>query len=377
MHLTAKPYLIIPKLIEQPTWGGDYILKIKRWENKPYLINKKIGQSYELFSRSKLLLNITDSKDDKFCPDVGTAESEVAVSTPDQKEGQDYVYLSDVLSDKRSAPTPLVKLNQSYGNSFQLHIRPGTKNISWQPKAESWYYLEPGKLTFGINKNKSIADYKKACTEIESKMQFLSSEVIAHKITPDQAKKTASDFIKTINPWQYVNVHEVEKYSLVDLSPGGIHHSWEEDRAKYPQGNVVYEVQQDVMDPVCTLRSFDQGKFKSDGTIRPINIDDYFKFIDTNPQVNDINNLTLHAHGGHLLKTKYYCLDIIECNRDTDVKTNGKFAHLFVREGAAVIKTGLGAVKLYQGHSCFIPNTATSYLVSPINGPATILKTFV
>ena len=57
----AKIYLIIPKLIEQPTWGGDYILNFKNWQNQDVFKGLKIGQSYELYSETKLRSDLDSS----------------------------------------------------------------------------------------------------------------------------------------------------------------------------------------------------------------------------------------------------------------------------------------------------------------------------
>ena len=53
---TKRPYLVIPKLVEQPTWGGQYIADVKGWLRLQGLDQLKIGQSYELFSGSNLSL---------------------------------------------------------------------------------------------------------------------------------------------------------------------------------------------------------------------------------------------------------------------------------------------------------------------------------
>ena len=45
MMLKRKPYLVVPKFIEQPTWGGNYITTLKSWENVPFLTEKKIGNT--------------------------------------------------------------------------------------------------------------------------------------------------------------------------------------------------------------------------------------------------------------------------------------------------------------------------------------------
>lgn len=373
MLSNKRPYLIIPKLIEQPTWGGDYILNLKKWNELPALKGKKIGQSYELFGRSKLLLDIMDTDYNRFLPEFGSADGLGDSSDFHLVEGKDYITLSHLV---KNMPL-LIKINQAFGNSFQLHIKPGTAHSHWKAKPESWYYFEPGYVTFGIKKGIDIEEYKRVCHEIDSKMSQLSNQIRASEITMDEAKKISQEFIAARDPHQYVNLHETQKDSIVDLSSGAIHHSWEEDRARCPQGNIVYEVQQDVMDPLCTIRSFDQGKFKSDGGIRKIHIDDYFEFIDTDPEHNDVATATRVRQGNSILKTPYYSMDIIETDNQASGTTGQSFVHLFVREGAVDVTTDGGSVHVGTGHSCFLPQEVGFYKIKSTTPKTVVLKTFI
>lgn len=374
MLSTKKPYLIIPTLIEQPTWGGKYILTYKNWNKIPYLKNKLIGQSYELFGQSKLLINLTDSSNPAFVPEVMRSNLKPLPDCPFPfEQNKDYVMLSDLV--KKNPMPLLIKFTQASGNSFQLHVKQSVRRSRWKPKAESWYYFEDGFLTYGINKNTNVADYKKACQLIEAKMKAFSHEVKNGNISSNTAKKEAKEFIQNINPWQYVNLHYVKKNTLIDLSGGGIHHSWEENKEKYPLGNVLYEIQQDVTDSESTLRSFDQGKIGSNGEIRSITIDDYFTYLDTEPAHNDIQNALLTQKGSRLLSTPYYSLDVLEVKNKMIDETDQSFVHLFVREGEAVIETEEGQIRLTKGHSCFIPQGTGKYTIKTNN--ALLLKTYI
>ena len=360
-----RPYIIIPKLIEQPTWGGTYILNLKNWTDKPFLSTKKIGQSYELFSGTKLLTHITATADPQFVPELGNPDTpDIDTDNFPYKKDIDYIDMQTYVNETGTEMPLLIKINQAAGNSFQLHVKPGTEDKRWLPKPESWYYFEDGKITCGIKEGISLEEYKEACLLINNTMKQLSHEVMSGNLSLDDAKTKAKEFIRNINPWQYVNVMDVKKGQLVDLSMGGVHHSWEEDKENHPLGNVVYEVQRDVMDPQCTIRSFDQGKFKSDGSIREIHIEDYFKYLDADPAANDINNLKRERVGNSLLKTPYYSMNIIECENTYTGKTNGTFCHLFVHQGDATITTTEGSVHITQGHSCFVPAAAESYTIT-------------
>lgn len=388
MFRTKKPYIIVPKLIEQPTWGGDYIIKFKNWDDKLGLKNKKIGQSYELFGQSKLLLSITDSANSDFNPDIGFPYSDEIITENKYKESQDYIALQKLINqnpeqvlgkkvlDKIGKMGILIKFTQALGNSFQLHIKRNIDHSLWRPKAESWYYFENGYITYGIQSNCNLNDYKKTCIAIDHKMHELSQSINENKISLEEAKIESQKYIKDLNPWQFVNVHHVEKYCLLDLSPGGIHHSWEQDnQSKF--GNVLYEIQEDVSDPVSTLRSFDQGKFKDNGEVRELHIDDYFTFLDANLNINNIHNAIFQQQGKHLLSTPYYSLDILEIKNKLTDSTGDSFCHLFVREGEIEVTSDEGHIKLDKGHSCFIPYNVNTYEIKSNTPLSVVLKTFV
>lgn len=385
-----KPYLIFAKLIDQPTWGGDYILKLKNLQTHSSFQDKKIGQSYELFGDSKLALGITDSHDTRFIPEVGYPDKpDVHGELFPFHKDTDYLTLSELVAtnpsetigdkveEKWGKMPLLIKLNHAAGNSFQLHIKPSQTHAHWQPKPESWYYLEDGLVTYGIKKGINIEEYKNVCVEIDAFMKNISSQVQQRAITLEEANRKAKEFIREKNPWQYVNKEVVHKYDLIDLSPGGIHHSWEEDKENFPQGNVLLEVQQDVMDPFCTIRSFDQGKIKSDGTIRPLNIDDYFRIMDIDPAVNDFQTALKKRQGNKLLTTPYYSLDIMEISTEIQDEIKDSFVHLYVRDGVIEVTTDEGSVQVGKGHSCFVPYGAGKYTIKALQPNSVVLKTYI
>ena len=272
---------------------------------------------------------------------------------------------------------PLIKINQSNGNSFQIHIKENEKDKRWKPKMESWHYLENGLATLGLKRNINIKEYKNACLIINNQMQLLSKQIVGKEISLEIGKDRAKEFIKKVNPWQYVNLVVIKKDQVVDSGDGGIQHSWEEDLEKFPYGNVLYEVQQDVMDPISTIRCFDKGKFKKDGSIREIHIEDYFKYIDSVNEDNDINKMLLINKEKRLISKKYYSLDKLEIEKEIIDNTNNSFVHLFVREGKVEIIAENGKVILSKGHSCFIPEFVKSYKIRALNNKSIILKTTV
>ena len=372
---TLRPFLILPELIEQPTWGGDYIMMLKKWKHKMTSPTAKIGQSHELSGKSKLTTIITSSDDGRFAPSL--IEDENTISLAGLVEAQPEQVLGKKVTAKYSKMPLLIKLNQAMGNSFQLHLKPGQMHPRWKPKPESWYFLEAGYISRGIKPQIDIHKYKEACQEIDRFMRSLSTEVTSGVKPVDYARSEAQRFISTKDPWQFVKLHHVKKYDLIDLSIGGIHHSWEEKRYEYPRGNIVYEVQLDVEDEYCTIRSFDQGKLKDDGSLREIHIEDYFHFLDTNPQNNDITMLMRKKQGTTLLQTPYYSLDIFENFHDATDLTNDSFVHLYVRSGAVDIRSGDVLVIVTCGHSCLIPAGVQKYTIHAKTIDAAVLKTYI
>lgn len=387
---SKRPYLIITKLIEQPTWGGTYICQLKQWQSVDFLNGKKIGQSYELFGGSKLAVGITDTNSPDFVPEMGFADKNDTI--PDHfhlQPGSGYITMADMVRDHgvqfigkkvmeaHHGMPLLIKLNQASGNSFQLHLRPHQTHPRWKPKAESWYYLQDGRLTFGVKAGADIQAYKRACHKINTYMKDLSTKIKAGSISLTAARAEAIAFVTAENPWQYVNVHDAKRNTVIDLSHGGIHHSWEENVLPGSPGNVIYEVQQDVMDPECTIRSFDQGKIKDSGDIREIHIDDYFDALDTDPEHNDITKATFIQNGNQLLRTPIYNMDLLTITGTASDSCNDSFSHIFVESGAVEVSTIGGTVTAGTGHSVFVPHECGEYGITAISSPAKVIKTFM
>lgn len=354
----TRPYIIIPQLIEQPTWGGEYILDLKGWSDKKEYQGKKIGQSYELTGTSMLSEDIMDSTDPHFSPDT------------------DGIPVQGVLQQGETMPL-LIKMNQALGNSFQLHIKPETKSDRWLPKPESWYFLEKGYISLGIKEGIDVNEYQKTCEEIDTFMHEISDKVQLGEVTLDDAREQAQAFVHQKNPWQFVNRYVMDKHALIDLSMGAIHHSWEENREETPLGNIIYEVQLDASDDEATIRSFDQGKIKDDGTVRDMTISDYFEHLDTDPEHNTLKYVTRHADGEKLLRTRFYSVDLLKITSNSQLSTLNSFHHLYVRDGDVSVTAGGTTIRVTRGHSCFIPSSVKEYEISSNSGESVILKTFV
>lgn len=389
-----RPYLVIPKLIEQPTWGGELIVKTKGWSHIEPINTMKIGQSYELFSGSNL--SLLDSSDDPAFAGELTDRDAVAK----QSHPANSVALSDliahspagtlgqpIIESRGSNLNLLIKYTQALGNSFQTHIKDGVKHPKWLPKPESWYYFEPGLVTLGVKPGINWDAYQAACVAIHEGMTAISNKVQTGSLSYDDAQPKIKALIKQYDPWQYVNLVPIAKDQLVDLSAGGLHHSWEEDPVQAPHGNVLYELQAEALDAVATFRNFDKGKMESDGAIRSMQISEYFDALDRSPEANDPASRIrqpqpIRESGGHslarMMTSRHYTLDkltLTSKGAPFDDQLN-RFIHLFVKSGHIEVSTSEGKVTIGTTHSCFIPAAAGEYKVKNLSDHAEVLISY-
>ncbi len=405
-------YLIVPILMEQPTWGGSYIQTMKGIRDQESLRGSKIGQSYELAGVSRVIPGShlrgsvrRDNLGAYLAPAVyelhkaGSGERQLsdAVIAPIALQNLIAQHPLDILGEQvarrfGTVMPVLIKFTQALGNSFQLHVKESDESTThWLSKPETWFFLEKGSVTLGAKAGCDWAAFEKTCHDIATGMQLLSKHVMKGNLTMIDAEKEADQLVLALNPWQYVNCFRVESGTIVDPSAGGIHHSWEDDPA-CPLGNIVYEVQRDRSDSASTIRSFDKGKFNPDGSVRPVQVEDYFKFIDRDDQANDPQFLLRQSKlqrddlGGRtqqLFETVYYGSDLILLNDKSNVwteQTGGSFHHIFVKEGA--IEIGVEGsdtvVGVREGWSVLIPSHVSSYHMQGHGGmKAEVIKTYI
>lgn len=400
-----KPYLIIPNLIEQPTWGGSYITELKKLNGtnsksgQSAKLTKglaKLGQSYELYEHTNLSHKLSTEKSPSI--ELGNPSNPKEAKKLHTEKSLSLQLLTGrdpvkVLGKKAArlmgkSMQVLIKLTQAKGNSYQIH--PQKPTGQWFPKPESWYYFEPGLLTLGIKPGTNWNKYKKVCEAINQRAKEISKQIKSKKLSVTEGRKQLASFIKKNNPEQFVNVVQSGKNQVIDLSPCGIHHSWEQDSKRFPQGNILYEVQQNVYDPAATIRSFDQGSIKDDGSIRTIHINDYFKYINRSEKFNDPET---YISKGKILKrtstqtikqlfdTKNYSLQELKFAdkiNNNFVRTTDSFHHLFVKEGSIKLTANKQTWTITQGYSIFIPAAVGKYKLTTYKGKrATLLKTYV
>jgi hypothetical protein len=390
----TRPYLVIPKLIEQPTWGGQYIAKSKGWHKREPLDRLRIGQSYELFSGSNLSL-LSSSDDPAFVGEV-TDNDAVARQTHPQRSlplssllfaSAEQTLGLEIIQARGPHLQLLIKYTQALGNSFQVHIRDGVKSPRWKPKPESWYYFEPGLITLGAKPGVDWAEYEHATHAVSEKAKEVGAGIAARKLSYSEAKAQLAAAVAKHDPWQYVNKVAVKAGQLVDMSAGGIHHSWEEDSELAPLGNILYEVQFEALDKISTFRNFDKGKIGPDGSVRPLQIAEYFQAIDRSPEANDpsrhlrepqLLDATNHYQLDTLLQSAHYNLDRLDLKQRnaTFNQQIKRFKHLFLKSGRVTVSAGKHKVSLTPAHSCFIPAAAGSYTVTNIAPESEVLLSY-
>ncbi len=385
--MTIQPFYVISLLVEQPTWGGKYIASFKK-VNLPEI---KIGQSYELAKDSVLLTQpvkklpfLLATAGDINHPQWHGA-SATNINIQQLIKTDPTAILGKKIVAKVGARMPILnKFTQAKENSYQVHIAPGNEFGHWQPKPESWYFFEPGKATLGLKNGIEVKKYQQRCQDINLKAAQLSQQIKNQQLTVSEARKQLTNFINQDHPNHYVNTVYPPQDGVVDLSRGGIHHSWE-NNPNLPAGNIVYEVQLDQRDEVSSIRAFDQGKIKDDGSIRQLAIQDYFTALDTQvkhnqPQQYMTASQAIQESGAeimHIFDNPSYKLTQIKFSkqyRGNETQLNNQFHHLFVRAGQITIIWNNQKWPLSRGQSIFIPASCRNYQLMA-SQVATVLKT--
>jgi hypothetical protein len=389
--MIVKPYLIIPNLIRQPTWGGSYIVNYKNIQ-LPEIVKEKIGQSYELYEASKLstqssleitpALELSNPQNPEKSQKFYNGESAFSIKELIDKNPTQILGAKYVKKIGKKIKT-LIKLNQGRGNSYQIHV--GQPQGKWLAKPESWFFLENGLVTLGAKQGIDWKRYEPVCLQIDNLTTKLGEKVKSGQLSLESAKEELQSFINKNNPLQFVNLLTVKQGQAVDLSEGGIHHSWEEDDEICPQGNIVYEVQENVYDDASTIRSFDKGKIKDDGSSRNLQIADYFRYVNRNPQDNDPQKHLVKPRNvtetetsvvKQIFSTARYALQEIEFSQKYEDQTSHSFHHLFVKSGVVELVADETKLTLTPGFSVFVPAAVGSYQVSS-KAQAVILKTYL
>lgn len=368
-EITNAPWQVKDELIEQPSWGGRYIIDLKGLTDDPQWTGKKVGQSYELAAASTLL------------DPNGGAEVTLKALIGRDPSG----FLGQKALEKFGPELSLlIKLTQAKGNSFQVHLPEGKTLGHWVPKPEAWFYLAPGLYTFGLKAGTDFEAYSRVLHTIDDEMGRLSREVQSGRFTVAEARAQAQERIQSLDPFAYVNLVEAQADDVIDLTAGGIHHSWEDDSVRFPDGNLVYEVQVDVPDDQCSMRGFDKGKILDDGSLRPTHVADYLATIIQDPAHNQLSQHirkpeVIAETGGakteSLFRTAHFHTDRLSVTAGQSLPQSlaDGFHHLFVHAGTASV----GGLTLAQGRSYVLPASLGEYIVAAGDTDAVLLKTYL
>ena len=368
-NITQAPWQVKDELIEQPSWGGQYIIDLKGLADDPQWKGKKVGQSYEMAKASHLL-------DPSGGADVPL--SDWIKSDPAAALGQ------KVLEKFSPELSLLIKLTQAKGNSFQVHLPEGKTLGHWIPKPEAWFYLAPGLYTFGLKAATDFEAYSRVLHTIDDEMGRLSREVQSGRFTVEDARAQAQERIHALNPFAYVNLVEAHTDDVIDLTAGGIHHSWEDDSARFPDGNLVYEVQVDVPDDKCSMRGFDKGKILDNGSLRPTHVEDYLATIIRDPAHNELSQhirkpLVIEDKNGakteNIFRTAHFNTDRLTITAGSSLPQSlaDGFHHVFVHAGTPTV----GDHTLAQGRSYVLPASLGEYAINAGDKAAVLLKTYL
>ena len=368
-EITKAPWQVKDELIEQPSWGGRYIVDLKGLKDDPAWTGKKVGQSYEL-AKASVLIDPTGGKEVMLQALIAGDPAGVLGQKVLDKFGPDL--------------SLLIKLTQAKGNSFQVHLPEGQTLGHWVPKPEAWFYLAPGLYTFGLKAGTDFEAYSRVLHTIDDEMGRLSREVLGGRFTVEEARTQAKQRIQTLDPFAYVNLVEAQTDDVIDLTAGGIHHSWEDDSVRFPDGNLVYEVQVDVPDGKCSMRGFDKGKILDDGTLRPTHVKDYLATINQDAAHNQLSQhirkpeVIADKNGAKvesLFRTAHFNTDRLTLAAGASLAQSlaDGFHHVFVHAGTATVN----GHTLAQGRSYVFPAAVGEYTLTAGGKDAVLLKTYL
>jgi len=251
------------------------------------------------------------------------------------------------------------------------------------------------------------------------------------------AKEEAVKLVSDHNPYVWTNLLRPEPGDVVDFSVPGRHHSWEEvneiTRKLFREAGFKDQLYDDfkvnrldeiqtglyvdlegrytetssvsidefktlslcekrkcvvvLTDDNSSIRAFDKGKFRTDGALRPLDIDSYFKFIsrenDLNlsnavvkPQVSDLSDGTVSKY---IFATDKYAFTVIDTSKQNDESvfeksfsgefcdTSDSYHHIYVDAGPVILtfERGHDPITVNEGYSVFLSSTFGRYGINP------------
>jgi hypothetical protein len=442
--LLEEPIACEAELIEQPTWGGTAILEKKGLRDDPVWRGKKVGQAFE--NHAQLPVRLPDGWT------VSILDVSLVLGEP---------FLGPVAWRTVPAMGQLRKDTEAYGNSFQMHLaepawidRAGRPTLLI-PKSEAMRYLDkPGLLSCGLKcrTDAEWADYERRLRNIGAGMGELSSKVLAGRLDLLEAGRGARRLILDNNPYVWVNLLIPRPEEVVDFSTPRRHHNWEENNeatrelfaaagfdlarlqgldvnkldeiqvglyidlagtavhqkpislAEFAGLNLIRKRERVIVltDDNSSIRGFDKGKFKADGSLRPLDVDTYFAYIDRRPEANiperaivkpDVRRLAEGTIRRYDFATGMYAFTVLETSkpnpgREFSRSFHGRFSaatdsyhHIYADRGPVLItfESGREPAELRQGYSVFLSGSMGEYGINPLAAgrSATVAVTYV
>lgn len=227
---------------------------------------------------------------------------------------------------------------------LSVQVHPNELNCALtggEPKTEMWYVLEadPSSIIYaGMKPGVTRQGFEKALHE-----NRLESDVLASV----PAKPGRSVFV-----------------------PGGRVHA-------IGAGCLLLEVQQNSN---TTYRVYDWGRMDSQGRARKLHLEQAMLTIDWNnaqPEVNSPRPLPQTGPNAHatLVRCPFFNTWRLALNEPEVIDHDTtSFQAIFVISGKVLIGTGGIVASAEKGTSCLIPSAAASYTLTPVGGPAAVIR---
>ncbi|MDO5035848.1 MAG: mannose-6-phosphate isomerase, class I [Porphyromonas sp.] len=314
---------------QRKIWGGDRIFKYKGEESP----SSDIGETWE----------ISPMKGEESTIAEGFLKGKTLTEVVDAYGAR---LLGQHVFDRYDGKFPLLIKMIDANDDLSVQVHPGDQyasehhNGSWG-KTEMWYILECEEDA------KIYAGWRK-------------------ETNPSQLK----EIVKTDEVMEYLDVHIAEPGDVFFLPAGKVH--------AIGAGCLLLEIQQasDI-----TYRLFDFNRTDDKGNKRELHVDQSVAVV--NYEVNKEGALSYDRKAQDqpvLLATSLYFrtskLSLTRSYRQ-ELPDRDSFTVLFVANGTVELETSSGKISARQGETLLIPAELRYYEVSPVNGDAVVIESFV
>lgn len=371
--LLARPLRLEPDNWTENVWGGDWILRLKKWPTKSA---RPIGESWEFSSHASHPSHVRLSENEK-----------IPLLDLLQSHGE-QILGGGIFQDKPGKAPFLIKLIDAQDNlSVQVHPPDNYARLheNENGKAESWIILTAdsspggGFIYIGFNRTKA-AQY---ANPNEFKRAFWKAIEEANAKGPSDDPRVVQESAQLVLP--FLNKAKVKPGDVVNLTPGTIH--------AIGRGVSLFEIQQTSN---VTYRIWDwnrpdpQEKKKGRLAFRPLHLKQAFDVLDFTareigafkiPGKEGVETVLIENASASFAANRI-CLT--PENSKMDQSTNGRFAVLTVVKGAvrlsfqrATENSWQDAGTVAEGHTVLIPAGVRDYRLEAKTNEAEIIKSYV